>query len=102
MGSIQASLEPAEDGLPNGLLAVTLDRNVVLFDLPPRMTELVESGYARFYRLPLTVEELQGWFDVALEARSAKAAKLTNRPRRLSEDAECKPTFSPWRSRGAR
>jgi hypothetical protein len=99
---LHASLEPADDGLPNGVVIISLDRNVQKFDLSDRARANVESGYARHYRLPLSVGELQRWIVRANDARSTKHDTVRNDLPPLPADQECTPTFSPFIARGLR
>jgi len=93
---VRASLEPDETGLPNGLLVCLIDRSAQKFDLGPALKANVDSGYARFYRLPLSVEELSGWLDDAAAARKERTDQVDRSGERLTGDAECSPTWSPF------
>jgi hypothetical protein len=92
---LHASLLPAADGLPNGLLGCTIDRNAQKFDMPTRLRANVDSGYARFYRLPLSVAELQQWLDAAADRRS-QTDLVVNDAERLQDDLAATPTWSPF------
>jgi hypothetical protein len=96
---LHASLLPGPHGLPNGLLVVNLHRLAQHVDLPPRAEANVASGYARFYRLPLSVDELQSWFADALDARVARAHAVDDSAPVLDTDGPCTPTYSPFTDR---
>jgi len=89
---IEAALTPGADGLPNGLLALTLDRNAERSKMPERLKRNVESGYARLYRLPRTVDELAVWVAEAETARSTRTEKLRQTEDRLAADLPCTDT----------
>jgi hypothetical protein len=93
---LYASLLPGADGRPNGLLGVTIDRSAQKFDLPRRLHANVDSGYARFYRLPLSVPELQAWLDDAEAGRTARADQVVNDEALLAADLVPTPTWSPF------
>ena len=95
---VEASLEPSSDGLPSALVAVNLDRLAQKVDLPPRVEANVDSGYAPFYRLPLSAREFEGWIDRAAEARPHTRDLVVNVAPRLAVDLPCRPTFAPWGS----
>jgi hypothetical protein len=88
---LQAALEPGDDGLPNGLLAVTIDLSAQKYETPRRVEENIASGYARLYRYPLSAAELGSWFDDALDARTHRRHLLVNPPGRLDADLDCDP-----------
>lgn len=91
-----AALTPAPDGWPNGLLGCTLDRSAQKFDLPPRLSRNVESGYARFYRLPLDVAELTRWLTDASRARTERRDLVEPGAEPMMDNREPAPTWSPF------
>ena len=93
---LAASLLPSGDGASNGLLGCTLDRSAQKFDLPDRLMANVKSGYARFYRLPLTEDELAAWIDDAATARVDRADLAVVPVGVLAVDRAPTPTWSPF------
>ncbi len=89
---IQAALASAPDGVPNGLLALTLDRNAERNRMPERLKLNVKSGYARLYRLPRSNEELAAWVRDAGDARRERRHLSENPPARQESDLPCDET----------
>jgi hypothetical protein len=89
---LEAALTPAADGLPNGLMACTIDRNAERSKMPDRLKLNVKSGYARLYRLPRSVDELRGWVEAAAAGRGERSDRLKDTDERLAADLPCTDT----------
>jgi hypothetical protein len=86
---VQASLRQPKDGLPNGLLAVLLDKKATEGRLPDRVKANVESGYARFAPYPKSAAVLWSWIDDAFDARTARASKIKNPRDQKKHNSPC-------------
>jgi len=84
---VQASLRQPKDGYPNGLLAVQLWESYT--QLPPRVEQNVESGYAKFYKYPSNAGVLANIIDAAWNARFDKANLITNPRDRFKYNRQC-------------
>jgi hypothetical protein len=86
---VQASLRQPANGLPNGLLAILLDKNSNQGKLPLRVRTNVESGYAKFNSYPAGPNTLAGWIDEAFNARTTLASRIVNPRARQKGNASC-------------
>lgn len=86
---VQASLRQPKDGLPNGLLAILLDRNATSGHLPDRVKLNTESGYANFINYPTSATTLSNWIDDAFNARTTRASKIKNPRDRRKINSAC-------------
>jgi hypothetical protein len=93
---LDASLTAAADGFPNAILGVTVDRDAQKVVLPPRFEANVRSGYAAFYRRPLSEGELATWIDEAVRTRESRAGAMVRGDSRMIADATCAPLYSPF------
>lgn len=67
---------------PNGLIAILLDPKATSGVLPERFKENWTAGhkdcYARFWQYPSSDEQLRGWIEDAVEARTSRAHLINN------------------------
>jgi hypothetical protein len=86
------------DSDPNGLLAILLasanpGRGGSFPHLPARFAKNHDSGnvncYARYYYLPSSADELDGWIEDAVEARTSRARLIQNDADMMSRNATC-------------
>jgi len=74
-------------------MAITLPSyaNVASRQLPPRVDDNVagEQGYARWWKYPSTVSELQSCITQAFDARTAKAHLINNTRDRKINNSPC-------------
>jgi hypothetical protein len=75
---VQASLRQPQNGYPNGLLAILLDRNATSGTLPGRVKLNHDSGYAKFQRYPSSPAQLAGWIDDAYDLRISSPQLIKN------------------------
>jgi hypothetical protein len=86
---VQASLRQPADGLPNGLLAVLLDKKRTSGHLPDRVKLNWEAGYAKFQAYPGNATDLSSWIEDAFQARTARASKIKNQRERRKNNSPC-------------
>lgn len=86
---VQASLRQPAAGLPNGLMAVLLDRTATEGVLPERVKLNVDSGYANYYAYPAGPVTLRTWIEKAYGKRSTDAGKIRNPRARQGWDKPC-------------
>jgi hypothetical protein len=75
---VQASLRQPQNGYPNGLLAILLDRNATRGTLPERVKLNLDSGYADFHSYPYGPEALARWIDEAYAKRFSSRQLIKN------------------------
>ena len=79
---IKGSLRQGADSLPNGLLAIQYPSCASGALLPPRFEANWKSDnancYAKYYRYPLSKEELRQWIEDAYSARTLRASLIKN------------------------
>jgi hypothetical protein len=75
---VQSSLRQPQNGYPNGLLAILLDKNATRGTLPDRVKLNYESGYAKFYTYPSGPGGLARWIDESYDSRSSNANLIKN------------------------
>lgn len=75
---VQASLRQPAGGLPNGLMAVLLNRYATSGTLPDRVKLNVDGGYANFYSYPAGPATLRSWIETAYQKRTSDAYKILN------------------------
>jgi len=91
---IKASLQRGGIGgqAPHGLLAINLCKLNSSKNLPPRFLEnnsqAVES-YAPFYRYPNSGQELKGWIEEAVRARTSRTGLITNQNTMMQNNRRC-------------
>lgn len=85
---IQASLRRPAIGLPNGLLAILLDRSTRPA-LPPRFKLNRDTGYAEYHYYPRDVVTLRGWIERAAWARANLAGRIENPRTRYRYNRQC-------------
>lgn len=66
-----------------------LSDSTLLAMLPPRLEANRRSGYAKVYRYPGTVGDLQGWIDDAFAARMNRANLVDNRAALFVNNRAC-------------
>lgn len=86
---VQTSLRQPAVGLPNGLLAILLNKTATQGMLPERTRLNVESEYAKFQKYPAGPNTIAGWIDDAYEARSALASRIKNPRARQKGNLPC-------------
>lgn len=57
--------------------------------LPPRLADNLNTGYAKVYRYPQSICELQGWIDDAFNARTGRAHLVENRAELFVNNRTC-------------
>ena len=86
---VQASLRRPANGLPNGLMAVLLNKTGTSGHLPDRVELNVTSGYANFYSYPPGPATLSGWIDNAYQKRTTMANLIRNPRDRKVNNSPC-------------
>lgn len=82
------------DTPPNGLLGILLPSQGDSAHLPPRFKENWEKEetncYARYRSAPTSADQLGGWIEDAVAARTARANLITNSQAMMKYNAKCK------------
>ena len=86
---VKASLRQPANGLPNGLVAILLDKNATSGRLPERVKTNVDSGYATYHYYPSSATSLSAWIEDAFTARTARASKIVNPRDRKKNNSPC-------------
>jgi hypothetical protein len=86
---VQASLRRPASGLPNGLLAILLDKKATSGKLPERVKANVDSEYATNHAYPPRASSLAAWIDDAFDARTQRASKIINKRERRKINSSC-------------
>lgn len=85
---VQSSLRKPQTGLPNGLLAILLDKSTRPA-LPSRVKLNVDSGYAAYHHYPESNEALASWIETAYESRTSKEPSRKNPRERFTHNRTC-------------
>ncbi len=86
---LQASLRRPTYGLPNGVIGIRLYPDARP-RLPPRLQLNRDSGYARIHQYPTTVATLEEWIEDAYQARTVRAALISNPRARWRYNRPCR------------
>ena len=80
---IKGSLMQGKDRLPNGLIAIQMPSSGAAAYLPERFAANWKRDdancYARYYRYPISKDELRSWIEDAFAARTSRAQLIENR-----------------------
>jgi len=85
---VQASLRKPANALPNGLLAILLDKSTRP-SLPPRVKLNTDSGYADYHYYPSSASTLGDWIATAFAARTSREAMRKNPRERFTHNRSC-------------
>jgi hypothetical protein len=85
---VQASLRKPANGLPNGLLAILLDRSLRPA-LPNRVKLNKDSGYAEYHYYPGSAATLGDWIETAYAGRTGRENLRKNPRERFSYNRSC-------------
>ncbi len=88
---IKSSLRQGQ-GLPNGLVGIILPSQGKSAYLPPRFEDNWDSnsGYARYYIYPPSVQKLKDWIEDAHAARKTRANMIKNSQDMMSYNMRCR------------
>jgi hypothetical protein len=91
---IKASLQQAEDNLPNGLIAIQLPSCPNGAYLPPRLernwSQTHQNCFARYWKYPQTDDQLRQWIEDASQARSNRSRWIQNPQEMMKNNAVCR------------
>lgn len=73
----------------SGLLAILLPNVPDSTQIPPRLSDNVNSGYAKYYRYPSTPQNLASMISEAFDARTIKSHLVDNRRGLYSNNRSC-------------
>lgn len=90
---VYSTLRNDKNNKRSGLMAITLPSyaGVASRKLPPRVDDNVaeKQGYARWWKYPSTVSELQSCITEAFDARTSKAHLINNTRERKKNNSQC-------------
>lgn len=90
---LKASLMQPKDGLPNGLLAITLPSTNGSCHLPERFQANYSStlfgAYARYQSYPRKMQQLWDWIEDAYQARTSRAHLINNSRDMMKYNSKC-------------